>query len=45
MKVHENKCGETIKELKDQNRDLIVQNNLLEVLINEQKTNNQRSTR
>ena len=37
MKVHENKCGETIEELKDQNRDLIVQNNLLEVLINEQK--------
>jgi hypothetical protein len=37
MKAHENKCGETIEELKERNRDLTIQNDLLEGIINEHK--------
>jgi len=37
MKEHEKKCGETIEELQEKNRGLIMQNDLLEGIINEQK--------
>jgi hypothetical protein len=37
LKSHENKCGETIEELKDRNSELITQNDLLEGTVYELK--------